>query len=379
MKKILYITTLSRTINAFLVPHIQRLLEIGFEVDCACAVDRPVNESLLLEGVKVFDIPFSRNPLDVRNRKAFQKLVQIQKEHQYDIVHVHTPIAALYGRLLKMKFPTLKTIYTAHGFHFYKGAPLLNWLLYYPIERMMARFTDAIITMNEEDYERAKTFQVSETYKVNGVGLNLDHYNILSYQKELTRAKLGLNQSDFVIVMIAETNSNKNHQQMIQAISLIVNEFPQVKVLCAGEGHLLETLKNEIVKKQLENKIMMLGYRKDIQELISASDIGMLLSYREGLPRNIMELMAFGKPVIGTNIRGIKDLVQDDETGLLVETGDYEATAKAITQFIQDKNLLQSCGQKAFERVRMYEISNVLLQLEEITMSKKGQKGGVNA
>lgn len=374
MKKILYITTLSRTINAFLVPHIQRLLEIGFEVDCACAVDRPVNESLLSNGVKVFDIPFSRNPLDLRNRKAFQSLVQIQKEHQYDIIHVHTPIAALYGRLLKMKFPKLKTIYTAHGFHFYKGAPLLNWLLYYPIERIMARFTDAIITMNDEDYERAKSFQVSETYKVNGVGLNLNQYNVLSYKKELSRVKLGLNQSDFVIVMIAETNLNKNHQQMIHAISLLSSEFPQVKVLCAGEGHLLETLKNEIVKKQLENTIMMLGYRKDIEELISASDIGMLLSYREGLPRNIMELMAFGKPVIGTNIRGIKDLVIDHETGLLVEIGDYAATAEAIKRFIQEKDLLQSCGQKAFERVQKYEISNVLHQLEEITMSRRVRK-----
>ncbi|MEH7080946.1 glycosyltransferase, partial [Bacillus velezensis] len=173
---------------------------------------------------------------------------------------------------------------------------------------------------------------------------------------------------------IAETNLNKNHQQMIHAISLLSTEYPQVKVLCAGEGHLLETLKNEIVKKQLENTIMMLGYRKDIEELISASDIGMLLSYREGLPRNIMELMAFGKPVIGTNIRGIKDLVIDHETGLLVEIGDYAATAEAIKRFIQEKDLLQSYGQKAFERVQKYEISNVLHQLEEITLSRRVRK-----
>lgn len=374
MKKILYITTLSRTINAFLIPHIQRLIEIGHVVDCACSVDRPVHESLLSNGVSVYDIPFSRNPLDLNNRKAFQKLVEIQKEHQYDIIHVHTPIAALYGRLLKMKFPKLKTIYTAHGFHFYKGAPLLNWLLYYPIERIMARFTNAIITMNDEDFERAKTFQVSETYKVNGVGLNLNQYNVLSYQKELSRAKLGLNISDFVILMIAELNVNKNHQQMIDAISVLRDEYPQLKVLCAGEGQLLETIKEEIVKKKLENTITMLGYRKDIEELISASDIGMLLSYREGLPRNIMELMAFGKPVIGTNIRGIKDLVLDHETGLLVKIGDYVATADAIKTFIQEKNLLQSFGQKAFERVQMYEISNVLHQLEEVTLFKRVRK-----
>ena len=156
MKKVLYITTVSRTINAFLVPHIEMLLDNGYEVDCACSIDKPVNEKLQGRGVKVFEVPFSRNPLGIGNIKAFINLIKIQNMNNYDIVHVHTPIAAIYGRLLKLSFPNLRTIYTAHGYHFLKGGSKLGWLLYYPIEKIMAKFTDVIININKEDYEITK-------------------------------------------------------------------------------------------------------------------------------------------------------------------------------------------------------------------------------
>ena len=137
MKKILYITTVSRTINAFLVPHIQMLLDEGYIVDIATCIDKPIDSDLIERGVKVFNIPFGRNPLHPGNINAFVKLIQIQKKEQYDMVHVHTPVASLFGRLLKLRFPKLKTIYTAHGYHFLKGGPKIGWLLYYPIEKIM--------------------------------------------------------------------------------------------------------------------------------------------------------------------------------------------------------------------------------------------------
>ena len=132
-----------------------------------------MDKTLTDKGVRLFNIPFTRNPLNPINLKAFRELIKIQEEFKYDIVHVHTPIAGLYGRLLKLKFPHLKTIYTVHGFHFYKGAPLVNWSIYYPIEKVMAYYTDTIITMNTEDYEKSQKFKVKEIYKVNGVGVNL--------------------------------------------------------------------------------------------------------------------------------------------------------------------------------------------------------------
>ncbi|MDU5020985.1 MAG: glycosyltransferase, partial [Clostridiales bacterium] len=176
MKKILYITTVSRTINAFLIPHIQMLRKQGHIVDCACSIDKSIDSVLISDGVKVYEIPFTRNPINPGNIKALKKLIRIQEENNYDIVHVHTPVASVYGRLLKLKFPKLNTIYTVHGFHFYRGAPIINWIIYYPIEKFMANFTDTMITMNLEDYEQSKKFNIKRTYKINGVGIDLSRY-----------------------------------------------------------------------------------------------------------------------------------------------------------------------------------------------------------
>lgn len=366
MKKILYVTTISNTINAFLVPHINHLISQGYKVDCAASEQRKFSDELVKNGVVFFDIPFSRNPLDINNIKAFRKLIRIQKENKYDIVHVHTPIAAMYGRLLKLKFPNLKTIYTAHGFHFYKGAPKKNWMIYYPIEKIMSKFTDTIITMNEEDYNEALKFNIRNTYKVNGVGIDLNHYNPKLYNKNEVRKELGLRDDDFVIVMIAEVNKNKNHIQMIKAIEILKKKGIEVKVICAGTGPLLENIKDEIKKRNLNENIFMLGYRKDIPKLITACDIGMLLSYREGLPRNIMELMAYGKPVIGTNIRGIRDLVIDNKTGYLVEVNDYLELANKISRLKHDSSLMQVMSKKSYKNIILYDIENTLNDLDKI-------------
>ena len=367
MKKILYITTVSRTINAFLVPHIQMLRNQGHIVDCACSIDKPVDEALIKDGVRVFDIPFSRNPLHPGNAKAFKKLVQIQKENNYDIVHVHTPVASVYGRLLKAKFKNLKTIYTVHGFHFLTGAPILNWAIYYPIERIMAKFTDTIITMNSEDFERAKKFKIPNTYKVNGVGVDLDKYNLDNFDRDEIRKNLNLNVDDFVILMIAEVNKNKNHKQMIDAIEILKNKgMDNIKVLCAGDGVIFDEVKQYIEDKNLQENIHMLGFRTDINELISACDIGVLMSYREGLPRNIMELMACKKPVIGTNIRGIRDLVQDGVNGYLVQVGDSEGTADSIKKIYMNKQLLDDMSNNAYESIQIYSVDEVVNQLQVI-------------
>lgn len=366
MKKILYVTTVSRTVNAFLVPHIMMLLDQGYLVDIACCVDQDVNEVLMNRGVEVYDLPFTRNPLDLRNLKAFNKLSKLQKENGYETVHVHTPIAALYGRLLKLKYHTLKTIYTVHGFHFHQGGSLSGWLMYYPIEWVMAKLTDKLITINDEDYERGKRLGARETYKVNGVGVSVSDYQMREYEAKFNRYKYDLEKNDFVILMIAEVNKNKNHQQMIQAVELLKQRGKLVKVLCAGEGSMFDEVCAEVEKRGLENQIQMLGYRTDITELIGVSDIGILLSYREGLPRNVMELMACGKPVIGTNIRGIRDLVIDGETGYLVNVGDALVTADCIEKLMDDAQLVRQMGVRAVEEVEKYNVESVVGELQKI-------------
>ncbi|MBX9136329.1 MULTISPECIES: glycosyltransferase family 4 protein [unclassified Clostridium] len=364
MKKILYITTLSRTINAFLIPHIEMLLDNGYQVDCACANDQNINKILLNKGVRIFGIPFSRSPLKVNNLKAFMRLREIQKINNYDIVHVHTPIAAIYGRLLKLSYPNLKTIYTAHGYHFLKGGSKLAWLVYYPIEKIMAKLTDVIININKEDYEITKEkLKPRISYLLNGVGLDLSKYKKLSNDEILEKKKeLGITDNDFIVLMIAELNKNKNHIQLINAIDTLKKQYSNIKVFCIGDGDMREDLEQQIISRNLQNNIFMLGYRQDVNKLINISDIGILMSYREGLPRNIMEFMASGRKVIATNIRGCRDLICNETVGTLVNVGDYEETAKAIEKYYLSRDREFNVSNE----IKKYDIESVNSELLKI-------------
>ncbi len=361
MKKVLYITTVSRTVNAFLVPHIHMLLEEGYHVDIATSIDKPVDESLINRGVHVFNIPFARNPLYPGNLKAFKELIKIQWQKQYDIVHVHTPVASLFGRLLKLRYPRLKTIYTAHGYHFLKGGPKVGWLLYYPIEKVMAKLTDVTITINQEDYDiTVKKLKPKKTYLMNGVGLDLSHYKILPEEEnQRKRQELGLETDDFVIIMIAELNENKNQIQLIKAMEVLKDKYPNIKALLVGEGPKLEELQQEVNNRGLNQKIHFLGFRTDINELINVSNIGVLLSYREGLPRNLMELMACEKQVLVTDIRGCRDIVSDNIIGKIVKVGDYLQTASYLEFYYLNQN--NRTWDKCF--VDKYSIKNILEDL----------------
>ena len=377
MKRVLYVTTVSRTINAFLIPHIEMLLENEYEVHCACSIDKPVDEELLNKGVKVFEVPFSRNPLGIGNIKAFKKLNDLQRLYSYDIVHVHTPIASIYGRLLKIKHNNIKTIYTAHGYHFFKGGSKLGWLLYYPIEKVMARLSDAVININSEDYKITKNkLKPKKCYFVNGVGIDLKKYRKLSEDRiSFIKERLGLKANDFVVLMIAELNKNKNHIQIINAMESLKDKYPNIKLLCAGDGENINYLSEQIISKDLQNSIFMLGYRQDINNLINISDVGVLMSYREGLPRNLMEFMACGRKVIATNIRGCRDIVCNESVGTLVEVGNAKATADAIEKYYlaKDRKFVIS------DEIKKYDIGSVNSQLysvyEEIELDINGEKG----
>ena len=364
MKKVLYVTTVSRTINAFLIPHINMLLDNGYEVHCACSIDKPVDKELQRRGVKIFEVPFSRNPLGIGNIKAFIKLEELQRINDYDIVHVHTPIAAIYGRLLKLNFPSLRIIYTAHGYHFLKGGSKLGWILYYPIEKIMAKFTDVTININKEDYEITKEkLKHKKCYLLNGVGLDLDKYKKLS-SKEIQekRKEFGIKDKDFVVLMIAEINKNKNHIQLINAMDILKDKYPNIKVLCIGDGTLKESLEKQIILRNSQNNIFMLGYRLDVNKLINISDIGILLSHREGLPRNIMEFMACGRKVIATDIRGCRDIVCNYNVGTLVKVGDYEETARAIEKYY----ILNNKSFEVSEEIKKYDIETINSELLKI-------------
>ncbi|MDK0574920.1 glycosyltransferase family 4 protein [Clostridium perfringens] len=364
MKKVLYITTVSGTINAFLVPHIKMLINNGYKVDCACYITKDIDLELYNLGVKVYNLPFARNPLNFKNIIAFNKLIKIQKENKYDIIHVHTPVASILGRMMKVRFPNIKIIYTAHGYHFYKGASKKNWLLYYPIEKFMAKLTDITININSEDYEITKNkLKPKKCYLVNGVGVDLNKYRQLSEDEKVQKKKeMKILKDDFVLIMIAELNANKNQVQLIKAIGLLKDRYPNIKALLVGRGSLQDELVERVKKMKLDTNVKILGFRNDINELINISDIGVLLSYREGLPRSIMELMANKKRVIATNIRGCRDLIINSELGELVEVEDYKNTALIIEKYYLQRHISENVDFK----LQRFEIQNILKDMKEI-------------
>ena len=338
--KILYVAALNETINSFLIPHIKKIIENGNSVDCACNINMEIDEELIKLGVKYYNIKFERNPAKINYKNVIRDIKRVYREKNYDIVHVHTPIAAFLTRYALRK-ENVKLIYTAHGFHFYRGAPIINWILYYPLERLAANWTDKLITINSEDYNRAKLFNLrnnGEVLLMNGVGITEEEYKVKDFNRDEYRKKLNINRNDFVLLILADINRNKNHIQVIKAMELINKKDNNIKIICAGDGPLKEKLINKIKERNLECKINFLGFRSDVKELIEVSDCIGLFSKREGLGKCLLEGMITEKALIATNTRGPRELIEDNKNGFLVEVGDYKSTAIAIERLSNDSD-----------------------------------------
>ena len=222
--KILYVTTISNTVNAFLIPHIQFLIEQGHQVDVAFNIVQEVNSELIELGCKVHNLQFQRSPLKKQNYIAFKKLKKLIQDEKYDLVHTHTPVASACVRLACKSMKNVKVIYTTHGFHFFKGAPLKNWLLYYPIERWLARYTDVLITISKEDYARAKkSFKAGRVEYIPGVGLDTKRFSKVVVDKLAKRREIGVPEDAFVLLSVGELNKNKNHETVIKAVEKLKN------------------------------------------------------------------------------------------------------------------------------------------------------------
>lgn len=369
MKKILYVTTISDTINAFLVPHIKSLIEQGHKVDCAANLVEEFSEELTNLGVKLFEVPFTRNPLDFSNLKALKKIKEIQKKNKYDIVHVHTPVASFVTRYALRNEKKLKIVYTCHGFHFYKDGPLINWILFYPLEKIAAKWTDTLVTINSEDYEIAKGFTLrnnGQVFEMHGVGIEKDKYVTENFDKSEYRKKLGLNDDDFVILVLAELNKNKNHIQLIKAMNLLKDKYPNIKAIFAGTGPLENDIKKQIKDNGLEDKISLLGWRNDVKELINSSDLVGLFSKREGLGKCLLEAMICGKCVIATNTRGPRELIEQDVNGFMFGVDDIETTAKSIENIYSNLEIRNKFEKNVIDTANRYLLDNVLDELNRI-------------
>ncbi|HEX3031910.1 MAG TPA: glycosyltransferase family 4 protein [Bacillota bacterium] len=347
----------------FHLPYMQMLRSRGFEVhvyggnDCA---KRAIEQA----GFICHDIPFRRNPFNPVNLKALAALLSGFRRQHLQLIHVHTPIAAALSRIAARLTGIPKLIYTAHGFHFYGGCPLTGWLLYYPVERLLARWTDFLITLNDEDYQRALKFKVREkVYMIQGVGLDIEEF----YQNSAPPPDLVLNRPNyFVILQAGELNANKNPLQIIKAVEKIVNQGRRVQCLLVGCGPQESELKRAVRKAGLQQYINFLGYRSDIPALMREADVIVNMSIREGLPKVLIEGMAGGKPILATDIRGNRDLIKHGVNGLLVPVGDIEATSRALDWLMDNPSLRQTMGAVNKEHSRSFELSCRLKDLEKI-------------
>ena len=315
--KMLYITSLSgHRINGFMRSAIVAAKNNGIEFVMACntdSMDRIKYQKDCEEyGITVHHIDFQRNPFDKKNIKAYGQLLELLSSDKYDFVHCNTPIGGLLGRLCAKKEKIPYIIYQAHGFHFYKGAPLKNWLLYYPAEKWLSWYTDRLITIAKEDYRRAKRMHAGKVDYVHGVGINLNTFSLRDNDDRnfALRDTLGISHDTKVVVSVGELNRNKNHITVIKALQL-ANREDIVYVIC-GDGELRIEYQRYIKENDLKRKVILMGFCNTIKEYYRMADLFVFPSFREGIPGSIMEAISTGVPVLASDIRGIRDIIQDN-------------------------------------------------------------------
>nr|WP_293993917.1 glycosyltransferase family 4 protein [uncultured Fusobacterium sp.] len=361
-KKAMIIATVYSFVSHFEKNDIKILQELGYEIVVASSYEGYKGE---LEDLNIekLDIPFTRSPISLKNIKAFFKLNKYLKENQVDLIHCHTPVGGVVGRMIGRWNKVSRIIYTAHGFHFFDGGPKINWLIYYPIEKILSKFTDTLITINKEDYERAKTFYAKRVEYVPGVGVDVDKIQSIKVDKEQKRKELGLSMDDIVLLSVGELNDNKNHITPIKALAEIKNK--NIKYLIAGKGPLENHLKEEIKKLGLEDLVKLLGYRKDIYELNKISDIFIFPSKREGLSVALMEALVCGLPVICSNIRGNRDFFIGQDNYKLINN-EIESYHKIILDIVKNIPLNLKID-SILSKINIFSIKN---QMKKIYLKK---------
>lgn len=352
--KILYVTTIGRTMT-FFRPFVKQLLSDGHTVDIAANENgSAVPDCYRQWGCSVYQIDTSRSPLNTGNLSAIKQIKKLVADNRYDIVHCHTPVAAMCARIAcrKMRKQGTKVFYTAHGFHFYKGAPLKNWLVFYPVEKLCAHFTDVLITINQEDYALAKRkMKAKQIEYIPGVGIDLDKFGKLAPDKAAKRQELGIPEKATLLLSVGELNENKNHETVIRAIAGM-----DVYYMIAGNGGRQQRLQRVAEEVGMTDRVKLLGYRTDVGELYRAADAFVFPSFREGLSVSVMEAMASGLPVACSRIRGNVDLV-DEDGGELFDPHSVEDCKRAVNALL--KRDPKKLGGYNTERIREFELGRV--------------------
>ena len=357
--RMLMLATTAAMIEQFNKNNILILESLGYEVHVAgnFKEGNPISDERLNafkiwveeHNGKWFDIPSTRSPFDFNgNGKALKRVIELINEYHYEFIHCHTPLGSVIGRIAAHKTHT-KIIYTAHGFHFYKGAPLKNWLLYYPVERFLSRWTDVLITINNEDYLRASSkFHAKKTVYVPGVGVDTVKFAPNKSGRDRIRNELNLADNAIMLLSVGELNENKNHSSVIKAVSGM-----NLVYVIVGKGDKGAEL--EALAKEYKVDLRLMGFRGDVSEFYNAADVYVLPSYREGLNVSLMEAMASGLPVICGKIRGNTDLIGDDD--YLFDPKNVDSIKKAVKKVLSaDRGQL---GDSNLRIIKKYDVATV--------------------
>lgn len=375
-KKVLFVATVVKThIMQFHIPYLKMFQEMGWETAVASRNDYEDPAQCQIPYCDAyFDIPFERMPWKMGNWKSYRMLKDIIDRNDYDIIHCHTPVGAMIARLAAMsaRKKGTKVIYTAHGFHFFRGAPLVNWLLYYPAEWVLSFLTDVLITINKEDYARAsRHLHAKRLEYVPGVGIDTTRFQADPASRQATRQALGFQDPDFLLLTVAEMTSNKNHITVLKALELLKQEpeYESIHYLICGRGETQPELQDAARQLGIADHVHFLGYRQDVPQLYQASDLFAFMPFREGLPVALMEAMASGMGIVCTRIRGNTDLIEDGITGRFVDNSP-QALAQAVKQLYADPQTRKKLGENAIRQARNFDIAAVVEQMKAIYLQE---------
>lgn len=386
MPNLLYITNIAgkRMSHGFAGSAIEaaKSLELSFYAvaDRAQATPDDIKADEEKYGIHLLHIPLCRSPFSFQNIKAYNQLCDIIRENKIDYIHCNTPVGGLLGRLAGKKCGVKKIIYQAHGFHFYKGAPKKNWLLYYPIEKWLAHYTDALITINQEDYEAAKKFKLrngGKVYYVPGVGIDLSKYQNVNNDsgRAKLRAELGLDENATVCISMGDLIPRKNYGVAISAIGRLQEKYHNLHYIICGKGQELEILKALAKGCGVETKVHFLGFRSDIKDLLKAADVFLFTSLQEGLPRSTMEAMASGLPIACSRIRGNTDLINEGKGGVLFDPKNVDEIATALDKLLSSD--MEAMSRYNLDRIHDFSLDTASAKIAEVYQCEfSGNSGG---
>lgn len=353
--KALMLASVASMIDQFNMENIALLQSMGYQVDVACnflhgstsskermeAFQKELND----KQIRSIYVPIPRKISAWKDIVvSYRQVKRLVEEEEYQLVHCHSPIGGAIARLAcrKQRKKGLRVIYTAHGFHFYTGAPKKNWMIFYPIEKWLSKYTDVLITICKEDYERAqKCMNAKEIVYIPGVGVDVDKISSMPKQKEMRR-ELGLKNDDKLLLSIGELNKNKNHEVILRAMATL--ERKDVHFAVCGKGNLENYLLQLAKELGIENQVHLLGFRTDAKAWLTVADIFVFPSFREGLPVSLMEAMAAGLPVVATKIRGTTDLIVPGTGGCLHDATDVERMSQSIDWLLDNDRKRKEMG-----------------------------------